>query len=222
MSKSQVDLVELFAAAQKSIAAHQQDLNNLDGDNGNHGDNMAQNMEMIVDALVQNRGQAPAAALEQAGQRLRSEGRGGTSQYYAQGLTQAAERLRDRSEVTQDDAISMVQVLLGAIPKEGHPQQGQVGGNVLEELLGMRQAQSGQQERTGTPLGGLLKSLVPAALTFFRAKQSGADSSAAISQALTSALVGSQQVDPLQTDKRRAAAGGLVGQAMLKVLMGQS
>ncbi len=140
MSKSQVDLAELFAAAQKTIAAHQQDLNDLDGDNGNHGDNMAQNMQMIVDALEQNRDQSSAAALEQAGQRLRSEGHGGTSQYYAQGLAKAAHQLRDRSEVTQDDAMSVVQSLLGAIPKEGHPQQGQAAGSVLEELLGMSQA----------------------------------------------------------------------------------
>ena len=221
MSGPQVDLTELFAAAQQMVAAHQQDLNSLDGHNGNHGDNMVQNMRMIVDALEQNRDQPPAAALERAGQRLQSEGRGGTSQYYAQGLTKAAGQLQDRSEITQDDAMSVVQALLGSIPKEEHPERGQASGSVLEELLGMSGARSRPQEQANGPLGGLLKPLVPAALSVFRARQSGADSGAALSQALTSALVGSQHVDPLQTNNRRAAAGGLVGQAMLKALMAQ-
>lgn len=219
MSTSQVDLADLFAAAQETITAHQQEINDLDGYNGNHGDNMAQNMQMIVEALQQNRDQPPAAALEHAGQRLRSEGRGGTSQYYAQGLQQAAEQLRGRSDVTRSDAISVVQSLLGAIPNEGYGQEAQTGSSVLDQVLGMTQAQPAQQQ-TAAPLGGLLKSLLPAALAFLRASQSGADSSAAISHALTSALTGSQHVDPLQSGTPRAAAGGLVAQSVLKALMG--
>jgi hypothetical protein len=41
---SPVDLADLFAVAQEMIAAHQQEINGLDGYNGNHGDNMVQNM----------------------------------------------------------------------------------------------------------------------------------------------------------------------------------
>jgi hypothetical protein len=220
VTTSPVDLVSLFAAAQEAIASHQQEINDLDGYNGNHGDNMAQNMQMIVETLQQRRDQPPSAALEQASQRLRAEGRGGTSQYYAQGLGQAARQLQGRSEVSVDDALSMIQSLLGAIPNQGHPQGTQTGGSVLDQVLGMSQGQPAQQAQTSAPRGGLLKALIPAALAFFRATQSGADSPTAVSQALTSALTGSQPVNPLQSGTPRAAAGGLVAQSLLQALMG--
>ena len=37
MTPSQVDLAELFSAAQKTMAAHRQEINDLDGYSGNHG-----------------------------------------------------------------------------------------------------------------------------------------------------------------------------------------
>jgi hypothetical protein len=220
MSNDQVDLADLFDVAQQTIATHQQEINDLDGYNGNHGDNMAQNMQLIVDALQQRRDQPPAAALEYASQQLQSQGRGGTSQYYAQGLTQAAAQLQGQLGLTPHDALSAVQSLLGAIPSQGHPQQPQAGASVLDQVLGMRQAQPAQQEQQGAALGGLLRSLVPAALAFFRAQQSGTDATSAAGQALMGALTGSQQVNPLQSGTPRAAAGGLIAQRVLKALMG--
>jgi hypothetical protein len=220
MSHSQVDLADLFAVAQQTVTAHQQEINDLDGYNGNHGDNMVGNMELIVGALRQRRDQPPAAALEYAGQRLQAEGRGRTSQYYAQGLAQAAAQVQGRSGLTTDDALSVVQSLLGAIPAQGHPEQPQAGGSVLDQMLGMSQAQAAQPEQQSSPLGGLLKSLAPAALAFLRAKQSGGDATAAAGQALLGALTGAQQVNPLQSGTPRGAAGGLIAQSLLNALSG--
>jgi hypothetical protein len=222
MSNDQVDLADLFAVAQQTIAAHQQEINDLDGYNGNHGDNTAQNMQLIVDALQQRRDQPPAAALEYASEQLQSQGRGGTSQYYARGLTQAAAQLQGRSGLDPDDALSVVQSLLGAVPAQGHPQQPQAGSSVLDQVLSMSQAQPAPQQQQGAALGGLLRSLVPAALAFLQAKQSGVDPTAAAGQALMGALTGSQQVNPLQSGTPRAAAGGLIAQSLLKALMGGS
>ena len=219
MSQSQVDLADLFARAQQSIAAHQREINDLDGYNGNHGDNMTQNMALIVDALQQRRDQPPAAALEYASQRVQTEGRGGTSPYYAQGLSQAASQLQGRSDLTSADAISLVQSLLGAIPTEGHPEQPQAGSSVLDQVLGMTQTQP-TPRKEGSPLGGLLKSLLPAVVAYFGAQQSGGDATAAAGQALIGALTGSQEVNPLQSGTPRAAAGGLIAQSILKALMG--
>lgn len=220
MSQSQVDLADLFAVAQQSIAAHQQEINDLDGYNGNHGDNMTENVQLIVDALQERRDQPPASALHHASQRVQTEGRGGTSQYYAQGLERAAAQLQGRSSLSSNDAMSLVQALLGAIPNEGHPDQSQAGGSVLDQVLSMSQAQTSQQKEQGSPLGGLLKSLLPAALAYFRAQQSGGDATAAAGQALLGALTGSQEVNPLQSGTPRAAAGGLIAQSILKALMG--
>jgi hypothetical protein len=114
----------------------------------------------------------------------------------------------------------VVQSLLGAIPSEGHPQQLQAGGSVLDQVLGMSQAQPSQQPQKPSGLGGLLATLVPAAMAFLQAKQSGADPTAAAGQALMGALTGSQPVNPLQSGTPRAAAGGLIAQSVLKALMG--
>jgi hypothetical protein len=221
MGNSQLDLADLFAVAQQTVAAHQQEINDLDGYNGNHGDNMAQNVQLIVDALQQNRDQPPAAALEHASQQLQAQGHGGTSQYYAQGLSQAARQLQGQSSLTQGDALSVVQALLGAIPSQGYPQQQpQAGGSVLDLVLGMSQGQAAPQSPTSSPSGGLLRSLVPVLLALLGAKQQGADATPAPSQALIGALTGSQQVNPLQSGTPRAAAGGLIAQSLLKALLG--
>jgi fluoride ion exporter CrcB/FEX len=84
----------------------------------------------------------------------------------------------------------------------------------------MSQAQPAQHQQQGAGLGGLLRSLVPVALAFFRAQQSGTDATSSTGQALMGALTGSQQVNPLQSGEPRAAAGGLIAQSVLRALMG--
>jgi len=171
MTPHRVDLADLFAVAQQAISAHQGEINDLDGYNGNHGDNMVHNMQLIVNALQQKPDQPPAAALQHASQQLQSQGHGGTSQYYAQGLAQAAAQVQGQSSLKPDDALTVVQSLLGAIPAEGHPQQPQATTSVLDQVLGMSQAQPVQQQQKPSGLGGLLATLVPAAMAFLQAKQ---------------------------------------------------
>jgi hypothetical protein len=217
-----LDLSDLFGAALQAVSAHRQEINDLDGYNGNHGDNMVENVRMIVDALRQKSAQAPSEALGYASERLRSEGRGGTSQYYARGLGQAAERLEGRSSLEPDDIMSVVQSLLGAIPSQGYPEQPQAVDSVLEQVLGMAGGQRPQARRQdrGSGLAGLLSALLPAGLAFLQAKQAGADTASAASQALIGALMGGQ-VNPLQAGTPRAAAGGLIAQSILQALTGQ-
>jgi hypothetical protein len=88
-------------------------------------------------------------------------------------------------------------------------------GGLLGALLGGQQSQSGQpgQQRPEN----LIRALLPAALAFLRAKQSGAEMPAALGQALLS-LLASRQIDPLQAGTPRSAAGGLVAQSMLQAL----
>jgi hypothetical protein len=66
----------------------------------------------------------------------------------------------------------------------------------------------------------LLSTLLPAGLAFFQAKQSGADTSEAIGQALMGVLAGGQ-ANPLQANTPRDAAGGLVAQSILQALAGK-
>ena len=240
MNQPTLDLSDLFGAALQAVTAHRQEINDLDGYNGNHGDNMVENVRMIVDALKERSTQTPSEALGYAGERLRSEGRGGTSQYYAKGLSQAAEQLQGRPGLEPGDVMSVVQSILGAIPSQGHPQQPQAGGSVLEQVLGMGggqppQAGGGVLEQmlgmaggqppqaepqdNGLDVDDVLSALLPAGLAFLQAKQSGADTASAAAQALMGALMG-RQANPLQAGTPRAAAGGLIAQSILRALAG--
>jgi hypothetical protein len=150
MNQSALDLSKLFGAALQTMTAQRQEINALDGYNGNHGDNVVENLRTITQALDAKRSQPPSEALRFAGQQLQSKGQGGTSQYYARGLNDAAEQLQGRSSMGQPEVMSLVQSLLGAIPSQGHPQQMQGAGSVLDQVLGMA---AGQQPQAG---GGML------------------------------------------------------------------
>jgi len=81
---------------------------------------------------------------------------------------------------------------LGAIPSQGHQPQPQVGGSVLEQVLGMASGQPRQAgpQDSGLDMDDVLNVLLPAGLAFLQAKQSGADTASAASLALMSALMG--------------------------------
>jgi len=300
------------------VEAKRQEVNQLDGYNGNHGDNMVQNLRVIMAALEARKQASPSEALRYAGAELADRGRGGTSQYYVHGLNQAAERLDGHAELSRNDVMTLVQSLLGSVPSEGHPQQMGAGGSVFDQVVGLaggQLPQSGEsipgsplegflaaqqaQDQEGSlgsvldglleeqpsqdsgdalsgmlgallggqpsqgsgdlsasplgallgstpqqggenPLGGvlsallggqpsevgqpgesrpanLIQTLLPAAMAFLQAKQSGAETPAAMGQALM-ALLANKRMDPLQAGTPRAAAGGLVAQSMLQAL----
>jgi len=227
MSQQPYDLSNLFGAALEAMAANRQEINDLDGYNGNHGDNMVENLRLITESLQEKSSQTPAEALGYASQRLQSDGRGGTSQYYARGLGQAAEQLQGRASLDGNDVMSLVQMLLGAIPSQGHQPQPQAGGSVLDQVLGMASEQrpqarpfdqaQGRPQDSDLDLDDVLNVLLPAGLAFLQAKQSGADTASAAKQALMSALMGGQ-VNPLQAGTPRTAAGGLMAQSILQAL----
>jgi len=233
VNRSAFDLADLFNAALQAVATHRQELNILDGVNGNHGDNMVDNVHLIVESLQAQRSRPPAEALRYASQRLQSDGRGDTSQYYAGGLGQAAEQLQGHATLDANDVMLLAQSLLGAIPS-------QAGGSVLEQFLrppaaprmqGMTDVPpsatslasalpQGASQDSGQRLGNVLNVLVPAGLAFLQAQQAGADSASAAGQALTGVLLGGY-VDPLQSGNSRTAAAGLIVKSMLQMLNSQ-
>ena len=89
-AESGLDLGTLFGAALQNVDTNRQQINALDGVNGNHGDNMVHNLQVITQAMQAQGKQAPAEQLRHAAAELQSNGKGGTSQYYAQGLNEAA------------------------------------------------------------------------------------------------------------------------------------
>jgi hypothetical protein len=110
------DLSQMFAQAVQTLNDNRQQINSLDGGNGNHGDNMVHNVEVIQQALKASSTQPPAQALRQAADALAGQGRGGTSQHYADGLRQAAQQLQGKTTLDNNDVTSLVQTLLGSVP----------------------------------------------------------------------------------------------------------
>jgi hypothetical protein len=220
MGEPELNLSKLFGSALEAMTAKREEVNAMDGYNGNHGDNMVENLRLITEALGAKEPQSPAEALKYASQQLQSKGQGGTSQYYAEGLSQAASQFQGRSGLAGGDVPSLVQTLMSAIPAEGHPQQAQAGGSVLDVLglLGGQQAQAQpQSEDDGLDVGDVLEALMPAGLAFLQAKQSGADTKTAATQALMGALMGGR-VNPFQANTPRTAAGGVIAQSLLQAL----
>lgn len=224
MSQQTFDLGQLFRVAQQAMMANRQQVNDLDGYNGNHGDNMAENLRMISEALQAQQSQPPAEALRYAGKKLSEAGKGGTSPYYAQGLLQAANKLEGHTALDENDVMTLVQTLLGAVPAQGSPQKEEAGTSVLEQVMRHAGVQLPQQEpepvEEQSDLGDVLERLLPAGLAFLQARQAGADTSKAMQKALLTALLGGQ-VQPAQASTPREAAGGLIAQSMLKMLLGQ-
>lgn len=182
----------------------------MDGYNGNHGDNMAENLRIITGALRSRQSQPPAEALRYASQMLQSNGVGGSSRYYAQGLDDAAAMLRDKPEMDEADIANLVLSLLNAVPTQSDPARSQASDNVLAQMMGLASQQPAPPptKDMGATASRLLSLAIPAALAFMQAKQAGADTKSAAVQSLMSSLLGGQ-VNPLQTGTPRAAAGSL-------------
>jgi len=163
MSESQptIDLASLFDKALQAVADQREEINALDGFNGNHGDNMVSNMRVVADTIHAHSTDAPAEALRYAGQRLSETGQGGTSQYYAQGLLQAAEKFTGQSQLVRADGMTLLETLLGAIPAESAPAAQQSAPSVFDMVLGMAGAQQPQaqpqpQQQQQSQLGGVM------------------------------------------------------------------
>ncbi|MBN2390135.1 MAG: hypothetical protein JXR84_05405 [Anaerolineae bacterium] len=166
MSESQptIDLASLFDKALQAVAGQREEINALDGFNGNHGDNMVSNMRVVADTIHAHNTDVPSKALRSAGLRLSENGQGGTSQYYAQGLLQASEKFEGQSQLVRADGMTLIETLLGAIPAESAPSAQQSTPSVFDMVLGMAgvqqpQAQPQQQSQLGGVmdlLGGLL------------------------------------------------------------------
>jgi dihydroxyacetone kinase-like protein len=134
--------------------------------NGNHGDNIAENFELVARTLRRKQDQDVSTQLRTAATELQQNGRGGTADLYAGGLLEAAQRLQGKNGIGLDDILPLLQGLLGGIQ-------------------GRTQAQPGQ--------GTLLDTLLPAISSYANARNSGSDNRSAISDALNAALRGSQQ-----------------------------
>lgn len=199
-SNQGTDLSAIFGAAAQALAANQSSLNQADSANQNHGDNMVQAFNMIAQAMASQRGAPPSTQLQHASDYLAQNANSGSGQLYAQGLSQAAQQFQGQSAVTPDNAMQLIQSLLGG----GQASASQAGGGLLGTLLG--------GANTGTQPQGLdLGALVSAGMTFMSARQQGQDT---VQAALTALMSGG----PMSQSSHRQQSGQVVGNAILQAI----
>jgi hypothetical protein len=202
MSQNNVDLAGIFGTITQSLAENQQSLNQADGINQDHGDNMVKTFQTITSALQQKQGSSDSAALRYAANQLSSNTTSGSGQLYAQNLAQAADQIKGRS-IDMQGAMGLLQTLIGsgqANPQGGQPagndpaslmsglsgggtssQGGQPGGDIMSTLLG---GLSGAQPGGAGAQGGFdMQNLLNAGMAFLQGRQSGESSTQALVQA---------------------------------------
>jgi hypothetical protein len=119
---------------------------------------------------------------------------------------QAAQQFQGQQAVSPDNALLLIQSLLGG----GQQPSSQGGADLLGSLLGGQQAQQVQQSQ-----GIDLAALISAGMTFMSAKQQGQDNVQAALTALMSA-------GPMAQSQHRQQSGQLVGNALLQAIAGMA
>lgn len=228
------DLASLFGAAAQALAANQASLNQADADNHNHGDNMVQAFNMISQVMAKQKGGSPSQQLNVASQFLAQNATSGSAHVYSQGLAQAAQQLEGQSAVTPDNAMMLIQGLLGGAQQPQQPAQ-QGAGDLLGALLGGagqgQASQGGAGDLLGALLGGAqgqpaqganqgqegldLGDLINAGMTFMNAKQQGQST-------LEAGLAALMAAGPMGQKPHRQQSGQLVANALLQAISGMA
>lgn len=198
------DLSSLFSTAAKTLASNRSALNQADFENQNHGDNMVEAFKLISKAMASQRGTSPSDQLRYASDYLSQNANSGSAHVYAQGLAQAANQFQGQQAITPDNALLLIQSLLGG----GQQASPQGGADLLGSLLGGQPTPTPQQAQ-----GIDLNALLSAGLTFMSAKQQGQDNV----QAALTALMSS---GPMAQRPHREQSGQLVANALLQAIAG--
>lgn len=227
---NKINLASLFKTVTGTLADQKETLNQSDTYNHDHGDNMVEIFTVISQAMQAKRTASPADQLEYASQLLRQK-QSGSAQVYAQGLSQASRQFQGQKQVTPDNAVTLIQALMGggqapAAQSQGGvgdllgsllgggntaPQQSQSGvGDLLGSLLGgstPQQAQNTQPANAGLDVGDLLN----AGMTFMNTKAQGGNNA----QALINALVTNSAMG---NSAHRSQSGALVANTLLQAI----
>lgn len=205
----ELDLGTLFQAVTQNLAENRDGLNQADGYNHNHGDNMVEIFKTITEATQTRQGAQPADQLEYASQLLRQRSQSGSAQRYAQGLESASQKLQGQ-DLTTDNAMQMIQALLSggeapAAPKPTKPATGGLLGSLLGMLFGGGKQQPQQDQ--GLDLGSLLS----AGMSLL---QSGEGSGGGLESIVQTFVSGSMKGQA----EHRTQSGTLVAATLMKLI----
>lgn len=211
--QNQLNLASLFKSVAGSLADQRETLNKADTYNHDHGDNMVEIFNVISQAMQAKKNADPADQLAYASQLLRQR-QSGSAQLYAQGLSQASKEFQGQKQVTPDNAMNLIQALLGG----GQTQAAAPAQSGMGDLLGMLmggsstpQAQPQQQQSAGLDVGDLLN----AGMAFISTKSQGGSNAEAIVNALISGSA-------MGNSSHRSQSGAVVVNTLLQAISGMS
>jgi hypothetical protein len=232
MAQKKVDLVSIFQTITQELEQNQQALDQSDDYNHDHGSNMAQTFQTITNALEKKSSASDSKALEYAAKTLSKQANSGSSQLYAQHLSQAAAQFKGK-RVNEQSALQLLQTLIGSGQAAGATSTG--GGDMLGALLGggapaTGTASTGGGDLLGSLLGGLsgggsssgsqqgglgLQNLLAAGMAFMQSSQSGQGTMQSLIQAF---IAGSG----MGNSAHRTQSTELVVNSFLKALSAQA
>ena len=199
MAENQIDLVSVFKTVSNVLSANQTKLNAADSYNQDHGSNMVDIFNLITNAIGQKKEANPADQLKYAGEQLLANPKSGSASMYGENLLQAAQAFQGK-QLTAENGLQLVQMLLGA----QQDTQAQQGGGVLGSLLSNF---TGGGSSEGLDAGDLLN----AGMAFFQSKQQGDSNMEAAMDALVAASTAGQT-------PYRAESGKLVANTLFQAL----
>jgi len=176
MAQNNIDLVNMFGQIATTLAKNQAQLNKADTYNHDHGDNMVDIFNMITQAMADKPNANAGAQLATAAKALQSK-QSGSAQLYSAGLSKAAEQFKGQ-DVTADNALQLVQALLGGGQAAAPAQASSPLGALLGGLMGA----TGDSSNSEIDAGDILS----AGMAFLSATQSGKRNVTARLEALVS------------------------------------
>lgn len=213
MEQKAIDLGSLFQSVTGTLVKNKKQLNAADEENHDHGDNMVDTFEVITQAMKEKADADPADQLAYASQLLRQK-KSGSAQVYANGLAQAAQEFQGK-QVTQGNAMNLIQALMGggqAVQQQPQQQSGGGLGGLLGSLLGggqQQQQETQQQQGQGLDMGNLLQ----AGMAFMGTKARGGSNLEAIVNAVVSNSA-------MANNSHRSQSGSLVANTLLQTIAG--
>jgi hypothetical protein len=193
---------------------------------------------LITQAAKAKKNTTPADQLKYASQLL-SKQQSGSAQVYAKGLAQASKEFKGRKQVTPNNAINLIQALMGGGQASTAQSQGGMG-DLLGSLLGggtttqqpqSQQTQGGMGDLLGSLLGGGtttqqpqsqqgspgldIGDLINAGMAYMNAKSQGKSTLEALINALVSGSA-------MSNSNYRSQSGATVVNALLQAIGGMT
>ena len=212
-AQSQLNLAKLFQSVGKTMLENKNSLNEADTGNHDHGDNMVQIFNIASKAMQAKKGATPSEQLAYAGQQLQSSLKSGSAQLYAEGLARAAQQFKGKKKIGPEDAMPMIQALMGSAQSSPQSQVDESTADPLGSLLGTLGGGllGGQSEKSGAGGGVDVNDLLTAGMAFMQSRQRG-DST--VESLVDAFMAGSQ----MSSSPARVESGKLVANTLLQVI----